>query len=69
MDPERFDLINNDLIFIEDDMYENINAPQWIDLIASDQPLDDEAWFCNTDCKHQKTVKDSRRSTHDSKVF
>lgn len=32
--------------FEKDILYEDINAPQWIDFSNHDPPVDDEAWFC-----------------------
>ncbi|KAK7285560.1 hypothetical protein RJT34_20335 [Clitoria ternatea] len=60
MDPENIDWDNIDSTFIEDDAYENFEAPKWADLSASDDPLlvNDETWFCTTDCNHPKTAED-----------
>ncbi|KAI7731919.1 hypothetical protein M8C21_033177, partial [Ambrosia artemisiifolia] len=46
--------------FEKDPLYEDLNAPQWIDLSSDDNPnpVDDEAWFCRPDCNHPKTVED-----------
>ncbi|XP_071729893.1 uncharacterized protein [Rutidosis leptorrhynchoides] len=44
--------------FEKDVLYENINAPQWIDFSDHDPPIDDEAWFCRPDCNHPKRVED-----------
>lgn len=44
--------------FEKDILYEDINAPQWIDFSNHDPPVDDEAWFCRPDCDHPKTVED-----------
>ncbi|KAL4580918.1 hypothetical protein LXL04_017124 [Taraxacum kok-saghyz] len=44
--------------FEKDILYEDINAPQWIDFSNYDPPVDDEAWFCRPDCDHPKTVED-----------
>ena len=47
MEPEVIDWDNIDSLFIEDDTYENFNAPKWVDFSASPaQPVDDDAWFC-----------------------
>lgn len=47
MEPENIDWDSIDSTFIEDDTYEDFDAPKWVDLSASDEPLvDDEAWFC-----------------------
>lgn len=32
--------------FVRDEVYENINAPQWVDFSAPDAAVDDVAWFC-----------------------
>ncbi|CAA0816597.1 Unknown protein [Striga hermonthica] len=44
--------------FVKDELYEHINAPKWVDFSAPDQPLDDDAWFCRSSCKHPKTAED-----------
>ncbi|KAK9077143.1 hypothetical protein SSX86_005479 [Deinandra increscens subsp. villosa] len=44
--------------FEKDVLYEDINAPQWIDFSNDDPPVDDEAWFCRPECNHPKTVED-----------
>ncbi|XP_024984409.1 uncharacterized protein LOC112520307 [Cynara cardunculus var. scolymus] len=46
--------------FEKDEVYEHIDAPQWIDLSANHPPLhhDDDAWFCRPDCDHPKTADD-----------
>lgn len=48
MQPENIDWDNIDSTFIQDDTYENFDAPKWVDLSSSDELLviDDEAWFC-----------------------
>jgi len=51
MEPENIDWDNIDSTFIQDDTYENFDAPKWFDLsAASDEPLvdeeDHEIWFC-----------------------
>jgi len=52
MEPENIDWDNIDSTFVQDDTYENFDAPKWVDLsAASIQPLvDDEdyhgIWFC-----------------------
>ena len=46
MDNENIDWNNIESIFEEDDTYENINAPKWVDLSAPCETIDDEAWFC-----------------------
>lgn len=32
--------------FVKDEVYENINAPQWVDFSAPDASVNDESWFC-----------------------
>lgn len=51
MEPENIDWDNIDSTFIQDDTYENFDAPKWVDLsAASNEPLvdedDQEIWFC-----------------------
>lgn len=68
MEPENIDWKNVESIFVKDDMYENFDAPQWVDLSAPDEPIDDEPWFCNIDCKHPKNAEDFLKSVRFSKV-
>lgn len=36
-----------DTRFVRDELFENINAPKWVDFLSiDDNPVDDEAWFC-----------------------
>lgn len=49
--------------FIKDEVYENINAPQWVDFSAPDASVDDESWFCRPGCNHPKTVEDFFKET------
>ncbi|KAJ9558373.1 hypothetical protein OSB04_012987 [Centaurea solstitialis] len=46
--------------FEKDELYEHINAPQWIDFSSpnSHSPPDDDAWFCRPDCNHPKIADD-----------
>ncbi|XP_076959640.1 uncharacterized protein LOC143635777 [Bidens hawaiensis] len=48
--------------FEKDVVYEDINAPQWIDFSNADDhhphAVDDDAWFCRPECNHPKTVED-----------
>lgn len=47
MEPGIIDWDSIDSVFIEDDTYENMNAPKWVDFSAfPEQPVNDEAWFC-----------------------
>ncbi|GAV57279.1 hypothetical protein CFOL_v3_00817 [Cephalotus follicularis] len=68
MEPENIDWSSIESIFVEDDMYEDINAPKWVDLSVSLEPVNDEAWFCNPNCKHPKTLEDFLKQTRNSKV-
>ncbi|CAK9164659.1 unnamed protein product [Ilex paraguariensis] len=53
--------------FVKDDLYENINAPRWVDFEAPQESVDDEAWFCRPDCNHPKTVEDFHKELPNSK--
>lgn len=45
--------------FEKDEIYEQINAPQWFDLLSPTPFLhDDDAFFCRSDCNHPKTADD-----------
>ncbi|XP_041028565.1 uncharacterized protein LOC121268377 isoform X2 [Juglans microcarpa x Juglans regia] len=68
MEPENIDWNNVESEFIEDDTYENYDAPQWVDLSAPDRPVHDEPWFCAPDCKHQKNNADFLKPVRLSKV-
>lgn len=46
MEHEIIDWNDIESIFEEDDTYEDINAPKWVDLSAPCETIDDEAWFC-----------------------
>ncbi|GMJ02313.1 hypothetical protein like AT3G52110 [Hibiscus trionum] len=65
---EDIDWNNIESIFEEDDTYENINAPKWVDLSAPSQSIDDDVWFCKPGCNHPKSVEDYLKSKHTSKV-
>ncbi|KAL2514507.1 hypothetical protein Fot_28478 [Forsythia ovata] len=59
--------------FERDEVYEHINAPQWVDFSVPGDPVDDEAWFCRPSCNHPKTVEDfikekERTPTSNSKL-
>nr|AFK48905.1 unknown [Lotus japonicus] len=62
MEPENIDWDTIESTFVEDDTYEDFDAPKWVDLSSLDDELlvddDDEAWFCIHDCKHPKTAED-----------
>ncbi|KAF7139588.1 hypothetical protein RHSIM_Rhsim07G0055100 [Rhododendron simsii] len=68
MEPAKIDWKRISSILVVDDLYENINAPKFVDLSAPDEPVDDEAWFCRPDCNHPKTVEDFLKSTPLSKL-
>ncbi|KAF6168312.1 hypothetical protein GIB67_018152 [Kingdonia uniflora] len=64
MEPVKIDWGNIEWRFVEDEVYENINAPKWIDFSAKEELLvEDEAWFCQPDCRHPKTHENFLRST------
>ncbi|CAA3029905.1 Hypothetical predicted protein [Olea europaea subsp. europaea] len=44
--------------FVRDEVYENINAPQWVDFSVPNDTVDDESWFCRPGCNHPKRVED-----------
>lgn len=50
MEPAKIDWKRIESVFVEDKLYENINAPKWVDFLAPDgNSLDDgsdESWFC-----------------------
>ncbi|XP_074272501.1 uncharacterized protein LOC141596289 isoform X2 [Silene latifolia] len=73
MEPAKIEWERLESVFVEDQVYENINAPQWVDLLAPLSPSrlpDDVAWFCRPDCKHPKTAEDFINSTPpSSKLF
>ncbi|GMI75761.1 hypothetical protein like AT3G52110 [Hibiscus trionum] len=55
--------------FIEDCVYEHINAPKWVDFLSLDQhPIDDDAWFCTPGCNHPRTAEDFLRASPLSKA-
>ncbi|KZV47247.1 hypothetical protein F511_07670 [Dorcoceras hygrometricum] len=58
MDVGVIDWKNVDSRFERDEMYELINAPKWIDFLTSEDPVDDEAWFCRPGCNHARTAED-----------
>uniref|UniRef100_A0A5B6YIT9 Uncharacterized protein n=1 Tax=Davidia involucrata TaxID=16924 RepID=A0A5B6YIT9_DAVIN len=68
MEPAKIDWKTINSVFVEDNMYEHINAPQWVDFSASEESVDDEAWFCRPDCNHPKTVEDFLKETPTSKL-
>jgi hypothetical protein len=46
MEPAKIDWKRIESIFVEDELYEHINAPKWVDFLATQESVDDEAWFC-----------------------
>ncbi|XP_022748134.1 uncharacterized protein LOC111297768 [Durio zibethinus] len=68
MEHQNIDWNNIESNFEEDDTYENIHAPKWVDLSAPCEPIDDEAWFCKPGCKHPKCAEDYLKSKHYTKV-
>ncbi|TXG70462.1 hypothetical protein EZV62_005397 [Acer yangbiense] len=68
MEAENIDWSNIESTFEEDYTYENINAPRWVDLSAPTEPVNDDTWFCNTNCKHAKNVEDFLKPTRNLKV-
>lgn len=79
MEAAKIDWKNIESVFVVDQLFENINAPQWVDFLASssssshddDSPLhDDVAWFCRPDCKHPTSAEDFLKSSPlSSKLF
>ncbi|KAF9675593.1 hypothetical protein SADUNF_Sadunf09G0048400 [Salix dunnii] len=68
MEPAKIDWKRIDSVFVEDRLYENLNAPKWFDFVAPEDPTDDEAWFCRPDCNHPKTADDFIKTTPTSKL-
>ncbi|XP_059651839.1 uncharacterized protein LOC132299325 [Cornus florida] len=68
MEPAKIDWKAINSVFVEDELFEHINAPQWIDLSAPQDSIDDESWFCRPDCNHPKTVEDFLKETSNSKI-
>ncbi|KAK4838360.1 hypothetical protein QYF36_013176 [Acer negundo] len=68
MEAENIDWSNIESTFEEDNTYENINAPKWVDLSAPTEPVNDDTWFCNTNCKHAKNVEDFLKPTRNFKM-
>lgn len=48
MEPAKIDWKRIESVFVEDGLYENINAPKWVDFLAAEDEasVDVEAWFC-----------------------
>ncbi|KAF8395858.1 hypothetical protein HHK36_019812 [Tetracentron sinense] len=68
MEPAKIDWNNIESRFVQDDLFEHINAPKWVDFSAPEESVNDEAWFCKPDCRHPKSVEDFLRSQSASKV-
>lgn len=47
---------NIDSRLVKDEFYEGIRAPKWLDFLAPEEPVDDDAWFCKPDCNHAKNA-------------
>ncbi|MED6196373.1 hypothetical protein PIB30_046844 [Stylosanthes scabra] len=75
MEPAKIDWkrVAQEWNFVEDALYEHINAPKWVDFLSVDRySLDnvhDEAWFCRPDCKHPKTAEDFLKLKIPSKAY
>uniref|UniRef100_A0A6N2M629 Glutamine amidotransferase domain-containing protein n=1 Tax=Salix viminalis TaxID=40686 RepID=A0A6N2M629_SALVM len=67
MEPEKIDWKRINSVFVEDKLYESVNAPKWYDFVAPEDSIDDEAWFCRPDCNHPKTAEDFLKTTQTSK--
>lgn len=52
MDPENIDWGSIESVFVEDETYENFEAPKWVDLSSPDELIGDEAWFCGPGRTH-----------------
>ncbi|XP_062174949.1 uncharacterized protein LOC133880083 [Alnus glutinosa] len=63
MEPAKIDWKRIESIFVEDELYEHINAPKWVDFLAPEESVKDEAWFCRPNCKHPRTAEDFLKST------
>ncbi|KAJ6692112.1 hypothetical protein OIU79_013963 [Salix purpurea] len=68
MEPAKIDWKRIDSVFVEDRLYENLNAPKWFDFVAPEDSTDDEVWFCRPDCNHPKTADDFFKTTPTSKL-
>ncbi|KAL5762761.1 hypothetical protein ACOSP7_019025 [Xanthoceras sorbifolium] len=69
MEPAKIDWKRIESVFVEDKLYENINAPKWVDFLAPEEDsVDDETWFCRPDCKHPKTAEDFLKTPPTSKL-
>ncbi|XVE61185.1 hypothetical protein DITRI_Ditri06bG0019200 [Diplodiscus trichospermus] len=68
MEDENIDWNNVESIFEEDEAYEDINAPKWVDLSVPSETVDDEAWFCKPGCRHPKCAEDYLKLKHHTKL-
>ncbi|OMO69775.1 hypothetical protein CCACVL1_19280 [Corchorus capsularis] len=68
MEPAKIDWNRIESRFVEDSVYEHINAPKWVDFLALEHSIDDQAWFCRPDCKHPTTADDFFKTTPPSKL-
>ncbi|OMO80823.1 hypothetical protein COLO4_23930 [Corchorus olitorius] len=68
MEPAKIDWNRIESRFVEDSVYEHINAPKWVDFLALEHSIDDQAWFCRPDCKHPTTADDFLKTTPPSKL-
>jgi len=49
MEPAKIDWKRLEWNFVEDELFEHINAPKWVDFLSLDHSINDhadEAWFC-----------------------
>ncbi|CAL0326158.1 unnamed protein product [Lupinus luteus] len=72
MEPAKIDWKRLEWNFVEDQIYEHINAPKFVDFLSPHHNVavdDGEAWFCRPDCNHPKTAEDFLRSITPTKAF
>ncbi|KAJ4890117.1 Uncharacterized protein Rs2_29865 [Raphanus sativus] len=70
MEPAQIDWKRIDSRFVEDVFYEHIRAPKWFDFLAPnhlEDSVDDDAWFCKSDCNHPKRPEDFFQTPTSSK--
>ncbi|CAI0430986.1 unnamed protein product [Linum tenue] len=67
MEPAKIDWKQIEWVYEEDKLYETINAPKWVDFLATSRDeadcVDDVAWFCRPDCNHPKSAEDFLKFT------
>ncbi|KAB2631352.1 hypothetical protein D8674_008871 [Pyrus ussuriensis x Pyrus communis] len=69
MEPENIDWSSVESVFVEDETYENFEAPKWVNLSSPDELMDDDQdWFCTPDCKHSKAAEDFVKPARNLKV-